>query len=291
MSGLFLSGFAREAVDLASHLQSVNACPICDSRGLNERGPVALICSYPALRTQLMECRQCRHWFVTPMPSQEVLTSLYAQNSAFVVDQGWQGRKKNLTIPERYVIARESRRARRRGNYLEIGVGAGLLFDHFQSRGYQCSGVEPGPWGRSRPGLVRAVEELNDDDYDVAVLADVLEHLRDPRAMVHFVGQRMKSGTLYACFPNNQSLRARLAARKWRMVRPFGHLHFFSKSSLTVMLASNGFRLRDLRRTDLAGGPLRSLVWPPREAIMRIFMLPTQRFWGDQWIVQAEKRP
>jgi hypothetical protein len=223
------------------------------------------------------------------MPSQEALDSLYRSASEYVVGSARERIKKRLSIPERYVIDQESRTPHEHRNYLEIGVGAGLLFDYFRGAGYRCSGVEPGVWAEGRPGVVRNEKDLKDSKYDVVVIADVLEHIRDPRGMLQFVSHRMESGTLYACFPNSQSLRARLATSNWRMVRPFGHLHFFSKQSLTIMFESAGFRLRGLRRTDLVDFSLRGLLWPPHESPVRMVMWPIQRIWGDQWIIKAER--
>jgi SAM-dependent methyltransferase len=280
---------AVEEAEIQSHLESVDVCPICGDADFNVQGIARTIHPESEISAQLMECRACSHWFITPTPTQEALVSLYSRGSPYVVGREWKGIKKGLSIPERYIVGQESRTSRQHCKYLEIGIGAGLLFDYFKDRGYECVGVEPGAWARNGPGLVNDIEDLEDSYYDLVVMADVLEHVRDPLGMVRFVSQRMKSGTLYACFPNNQSLRAKWAKSNWRMVRPFGHLHFFSKQSLTIMFESNGFRLADLRKTDRVDFCLRSLLWPPHQSVVRMFMLPTQRLWGDQWIVQAEK--
>ena len=58
-------------------------------------------------------------------------------------------------------------------------------------------------------------------------MADVLEHVEDPLSLVKSIGDLIERGTVYACFPNSESLRARLSKVRWRMVRPLGHLHFF----------------------------------------------------------------
>jgi hypothetical protein len=91
---------------------------------------------------------------------------------------------------------------------------------------------------------------------------------------------------LYCSFPNKSSLRAFLSKGNWRMVRPIGHLHYFSNDSVRLMFKLAGWRISKLNKTDLFDikkmnmmrNPLKNLV----QSLIEFSGL------GDQWIVKAE---
>ena len=72
------------------------------------------------------------------------------------------------------------------------------------------------------------------------------------------------------------------------MIRPFGHLHFFSKNSLSILFESNGFKIKHLIRTDLLEIRLKRIFKPPY-FIGRLVGFWGQFLWGDQWIVHLTK--
>jgi 2-polyprenyl-3-methyl-5-hydroxy-6-metoxy-1,4-benzoquinol methylase len=242
------------------------------------------------IKVHLAECCFCSHWFITPVPETTGFISLYGEGSEYVLSKNWKGKKDAFSIPEQFIIRQEQQHSRKYTSYLEIGIGGGLLFNYFIKSGFNCTGVEPGGWIGDRQNVVADIKQLRDKHYDVVVMGDVLEHIENPSEMLQLVSALVSSGTLYAFFPNNESLRARCGRTNWRMVRPFGHLHFFSKQSLTIMLLSNGFQIKKLQKTDLVDPHDRSNWLPSKALPMNIFMLLFQRHFGDQWIVQAEKQ-
>jgi hypothetical protein len=61
-------------------------------------------------------------------------------------------------------------------------------------------------------------------------MLDVLEHLSSPIEVLHDLLPFTSADTvLVAASPNAESLLSRLWQGRWRMVRPFGHLHYFSR--------------------------------------------------------------
>lgn len=270
-------------------LQRIDKCPICKGSRLRSVGKTRTIHPDRELQVDLLECVSCLHWFISPTLPQSELTRLYEDASEYVVSEGGQPDKKRFSIPEKYIIRAECRDPKKRKKYLEVGIGRGLLFNYFRSVGYDGFGVDPGTWAQGMTSVVRDINEIDQVGFDVVVMADVLEHIEDPLSFVKSVGDLIETGTVYACFPNNQSLRARLSKDKWRMVRPLGHLHFFSKQSLSITFESNGFNIKQLAKTDLIEFRCRSLFNPVYLFPVNLFLSLTQRFWGDQWIVQLEK--
>lgn len=274
---------------LRTSLLNLSECPVCEQSRLTTVGKTSTIHPRSVIQVDLVECLNCLHWFINPTVAQTTLTALYEKGSEYVVADGWQPAKRAFSLPERFIIRSESQRSSKPKKYLEIGVGRGLLLNHFRGLGYECHGVEPGPWARDIPSVVADMKELDQMSFDVVVMADVLEHVQDPLALLKQVSGLVHRGVLYACLPNSESLRARMSKGDWRMVRPFGHLHFFSKRSLSVMLEASGFQVRELRKTDLIDLSPRRLLRPLHWVPMKMVLFLLQGLCGDQWIARAEK--
>jgi len=268
-------------------LRNIDNCPICKSIKLTTIGDTRTINPHSDLKVQIIKCHYCLHWFINPMIKQEDLNTLYSEASDYVVTKNWL--RNEFSIPEEYIIKNESKKNSKKKKYLEIGIGYGLLFKYFQKKGYYCFGVEPYQWAIDIPNIVDNITKLNEDNFEVIVLVDVLEHLEDPLLFIEHISQlSIKGGTVYASFPNNQSLQALLFKKKWRMIRPFGHLHYFSEKSLKIMFESNRFKIKHLKKTDLFEFKIRNYLKPPY-FMSRAIAQWSQSLWGDQWIVRAIK--
>jgi SAM-dependent methyltransferase len=198
----------------------------------------------------LRECRNCRHWWHDPLPRQEYLSSLYEDASAFVIT------KESLEISQttgelkKMATAILSSLPKREGfNYLEIGVGSGQLFSIFKEWAEFCYGVEPGNWHEMDKNIVKDVDHLPKDiRFDVIVAYDVLEHLHSPVEMLKKLRKLANHGAVIHCsFPNRDSLQAGLCRGKWSMIRPVGHLHYFSSKSVRRMFERSDWILLDKR--------------------------------------------
>jgi len=134
------------------------------------------------------------------------------------------------------------------GNYLEIGAGGGGLLRHFRAMNYTCYGVDPGQWIEDS-SIVNCIDDLpNDLQYDVFVLQDVLEHILDPVGLMIGLKKMARHGSIFFCsFPCKDSRPARANKGKWVMVRPYGHLHYFSFDSAAKMFSLTGLTINDMR--------------------------------------------
>jgi hypothetical protein len=272
-----LEGFPDNGFSPAPH------CPIC--RGSSKvRLPARNIHPDKPYRFDLRACTRCAHGWIDPMPSQALLSHLYERASLSVIGVGWAaGKPFGLTYPELLVAQRELGVTSSPGSYFELGVGKGLLYHCFVDRGWRCAGVEPGDWGRDLPGVVPEIDKVSSTIVaDLVVALDVLEHVCDPVATLRRLRRIAAPGArLYAATPNRQSWRALIGGHRWRMIRPLGHLHYWSKQSITLAVESAGFSLDWLRNTDLCG--------PHHPRFPRsVFVAAVQRVsLGDQWILSA----
>jgi hypothetical protein len=199
-------------------------------------------------------CIYCAHGWIDPMPSQALLSYLYGRGSHSVIGVGWADQEPlKLTIPERLVERLELCDAGGR-KYFELGVGKGKLYQKFADRGWNCTGVEPGAWGSGLENIYPDIDLVPASlAADLLVALDVLEHVADPCLILRKLRKVAAPGaTLYGAMPNTQSFRARLQKGRWRMVRPLGHVHYWSRKSITLATQSAGFRLNWMKTSDLS---------------------------------------
>lgn len=231
------------------NLMPVATCPICSATSVLVADGIRTINPESSLVVELRECINCAHWWHNPMPDQARLNQLYQMASPFVVSQGWGAPAENqqpLDPFGKVVVSTESHGVSL--NYLEIGTGTGALFHHMQSLGHQCHGIDPGNWCKT-PGIVPSMQQLQADaTFDVIVLQDVLEHLASPLDMMKACRSRAKPGTrIYCTFPNRDSWLARHRREYWQMIRPLGHLHYFSRKSTERLFANSGWTIHQAR--------------------------------------------
>ncbi|MBE9571653.1 MAG: glycosyltransferase [Proteobacteria bacterium] len=156
-----------------------------------------------------------------------------------------------------------------KGKYvLEIGCATGYMTRYLKEElGCRvfCVEIDPESAQKARPYceelLIEDIERLDiggalkDRRFDVVILADVVEHLKDPRSILeklrHFLGD---TGYILLSIPNGAhgSMALELLDGKWEY-RSEGlldrtHLHFFDKDSLSALLDETGYLISQLDR-------------------------------------------
>nr|MBP6948922.1 class I SAM-dependent methyltransferase [Candidatus Paceibacterota bacterium] len=183
-------------------------------------------------------------------------------------------------------------------NYLEIGVGSGKLFNYFEKKANISFGVEPGSWvlGNSKKNIVPSIEKLPKDiNFDLIIAHDVLEHLTDPIMMLSDLKKTSNEGCIISCtFPNKDSFKAKIQKEKWHMVRPLGHLHYFSKKSIRIMFEKSEWTILEIRKCRISENTsidlIKNFKWSEKNILYRIIksLLIGQIILGkDQWTVTA----
>jgi len=151
---------------------------------------------------------------------------------------------------------------------LDVGCASGYLARALGERGCSVSGLEHDPEAaeEARPYLeqlvVGDVEELDlleafgERRFDVIVFGDVLEHLRDPLAVLRSArGLLAERGSVVASIPNVAHGSVRLALLAGRFdYQPLGlldstHVRFYTRASVEELFRDAGMAPVDVRRT------------------------------------------
>jgi predicted TPR repeat methyltransferase len=152
---------------------------------------------------------------------------------------------------------------------LDIGSSVGMMGEALRRRGCEVVGVEAVPVlaaearGRLDRVIEADVERLVAEGFDpggpfdCVVMADVLEHLRDPWSVVNWsAGYVAPGGSLVISVPNIRHLHLLWSLgihRRWpyRDVGIFDrtHLRWFAYNNLDDLMAGTDFRIVELRRS------------------------------------------
>jgi GT2 family glycosyltransferase len=155
----------------------------------------------------------------------------------------------------------------RAGRVLEVGCGAGVLGERLKTSGKATyvTGVElsvhAAALARSRLDAVQVgdIESMPIDawigQFDTLIVADVLEHLRDPWAALFRLRDCLKDGgTVVASIPNiaHYKIIKKLLFTEWRY-EPGGildhtHLRFFTRGSIEDLFRNAGLEILRIER-------------------------------------------
>ncbi|MFZ2162820.1 MAG: class I SAM-dependent methyltransferase [Sideroxyarcus sp.] len=298
-----------------SEFVRMGACSICHSTNLESIGTRNTIHPHSRFSVQIKRCLDCHHWFTDPMPKAELLTRLYSESSLSVLGGNWasevesNNRKETITADSNWIVKNLSQV--KPGNFLEIGPGDGSLLRKAGQLGWNAFGVDLGNYA-SGFQVVSSISQLpNSVQYDAIVFQDVLEHVSDPGFELSNYADRLRSGAiLFMTVPWSESKRARFGKAHWDMVRPLGHLHYFSKQSAKLLLESKGFEILSMETVNNHGSSftqaksimraslkvLLTLLRPPRWKVlnnrMRELILQARCFpdtAGDQLYIRAKR--
>jgi SAM-dependent methyltransferase len=172
----------------------------------------------------------------------------------------------------------------------EVGCGAGDILRHLQVNlprarmvGYDISPQLPELWSRAGDGSPEFVlgdfHEINTQTFDLVMMLDVFEHVRDPFSFLE--GARRHGRHFVFHIPLDLSaVSVARGAPLMRVRRGVGHLHFYTKDLALETLKDSGYRVIEWRYTGAAlSGSSRS--WATRlAAVPRRFAYAIDRDFG-----------
>jgi SAM-dependent methyltransferase len=208
----------------------------------------------------LLACARCGTVQQPARPSDGTLADLYRE----MRDDDYLAEQAGRRATARRLLERVER-VRGPGRLLDVGCGHGLLVDEARRRGWDASGLEvaadAAAFARSlglsvREEPVEALDPSRDGPFEAIVLADVIEHLDDPVAVVRSCAALLAGGgALCVVTPDPASRTARVAGTRWWALLP-GHTFLLPRATLRSLLAAEGLELvhdGGLRRTFSLG--------------------------------------
>jgi SAM-dependent methyltransferase len=221
------------------------ACPLCGGTGK------------PWQRKRGFEidlCGSCRNAFVPRELVPNDLESLYS-TEYFEGEEstGYPGYRNDQEIILRNFRDRLEWIARfspGRPRLLDVGAAYGFLLKAARDMGWDAEGVEIAPDCAVEAARISGAPVLAGDflsvklrpGFDVIVMLDVIEHMRDPLACVRRAYELLApGGHLVIETGDHASPWARLLGERWYFLDPPQHLFYFSKRGLDWLLSRAGF--------------------------------------------------
>lgn len=205
---------------------------------------------------RVVRCHDCDFMTLSPQPTDQQLAEIYSADYFLsdkdgVTEEHFRELKQStaksyLKLIEKYMAGRPQ------GTLLEIGCGEGDFLIQAEACGFQVSGVEYNPHV-----VERLKKKLNSTAkiycgeidvlegqralYDVCILSDVIEHVRDPRDFLAKIRRLLKDdGILFIACPSLDSWSAKILKERWMEFKP-EHIHYFSSKTLQSLLFHMGF--------------------------------------------------
>ncbi|MCA1815111.1 MAG: class I SAM-dependent methyltransferase [Acidobacteria bacterium] len=210
--------------------------------------------SHRQLYEGLLRCRACGYVFADARLTDEELRALYdedfftgAEFSDYAEDE--LHLRKNFRA--RLRVLRRFLDPSRHKRLLEIGSAYGFFLEEARALFESVEGIDITGAGiahaRERFQLDVTLGDFLSHDYgarrfDVVCMWDTIEHLREPQRFVEKIASLTERGALLALTTGDiESLNARLRGRRWRLIHPPTHLHYFSRRTIARLLAAHGF--------------------------------------------------
>lgn len=258
------------AVDV-SPVAAAACCTVCGGSGDRLGRFTDTFYRVTEYAVDLYRCRRCRSDFVWPLPAQSDINGFYPSGY-------WREQSSQPSLMTRaqqtYIdfmlkadlMAWIKRLALPQGaRLIDLGCSRGDWAALIAEAGYQVEGLEGDPravaYARETFGL-KVQQGFVDDwtpppaSYDAVCLFHLLEHVRDPGALIRAIHRALvPGGCVLLRVPNRHSWQGRLFGRHWKGLELPRHLTLFEPKALQQMLRDAGFAVTHASTWSLRDGP------------------------------------
>jgi SAM-dependent methyltransferase len=224
----------------------LDGCTICGSKRI-----------FPKLSAHgwtIAQCSDCGLQFSNPQPSDQELGDIYGADyflgGADVEFEKVQTELKRATAAE-YIQQLKRYDGNLSGRLLEVGSGSGDFLVVAAENGFDVTGVEYSadacatararlPKGEVIKGELQE-QTFAENSFDVCVMFDVIEHVRNPAKTLQIIHRLLKpGGVICIATPSTDSWSAKLMGKNWMEFKP-EHLTYFGRETMARGLTSSGF--------------------------------------------------
>lgn len=202
----------------------------------------------------LLECEVCGHIFADIKIDFKKISEIYSDKYFFgdeyidYIDDKKQIEKNSLIrnkLIKKYTLDLEIKKL------YEIGCAYGFFLNKVRKDYNIIQGIDV-----NKNAIIFAKEKLNlsldsgdflnlkynNSFFNIFCMFDVIEHLDKPDLFLNKINQiAEKNSYLFLTTGDIKSYNARFKGKKWRLIHPPTHIHYFSKKSITKLLNKYNF--------------------------------------------------
>lgn len=236
-----------------------STCTLCGSAAGELLYRVSQTDTAPVATLQMMQCKQCGVWYLSPRPSRAEMAQYYSADYVPYV----RGKEQRGSILGRFEyhwgLLKKYRVLRRyitQGHLLDVGCGAGDFLAFVRARGWTVTGIDISPAAVAVAKREHSLEILQGNlfsaaypanHFDAVTLWDVLEHLHSPRETLVEIRRVLKPrGWLFLSLPNVESVDSRLFGAYWAGLMSPRHLYLFPQKTLQQLLREHNFLIHSV---------------------------------------------
>lgn len=225
-------------------------CPLCEKPDAAYLWPVRESTDFA-----VFSCPRCQGRFLAPQPTDVFLKDIYSQSYydawGLQEDGGAVKKMKISTFDIRLDLLEKW--SKNKGAILDVGCATGFFLEAARDRGFTPFGVEFCPYSakiaKEKFGNDAAFEGIleacpfPDKNFDVIAMSDLLEHVRDPHALLEKTRELLKDdGLVMIMTPNTDSFTQRVMQRQWVHYK-LEHLFYFNGTSIKQLAEAHQFRV------------------------------------------------
>lgn len=237
------------------------SCPTCGTTASTEK---MILKGF-----HIVECRECATDYVNPTFTPEMLQKFYEDpecrgNYDEVLTSGRNGigaRLEHIFMPRRRKVEsmlQASGRDLAQTRLVDVGCASGQFLSVFdKTGGPQLHGVELDPRLAeiSRKSLPHAKifnslyekSGFEEGYFDAVTIWEVLEHIRDPLALLKSIHRTLrKGGHFFVSVPNLSGFDVQILSDIKFYYTPPSHLNYFKRESFHILLERAGFKVHEI---------------------------------------------
>lgn len=228
--------------------QKHKACLVCNSSQLKPMNGYE--------RHFLTKCGDCGFVFIERIPTLDELNQHY-----FAYSYGKEQHLPQATIDSFEKLLDTFEPYRKTNRMLDVGCGQGWLLERAKMRGWDVFGTEYSETAVSictNRGIKMYQGVLNpltmqENDFDVIISSEVLEHINNPQEELKNIYQLLrKEGLFYFTTPNFDCILRYMLKADYNIIVYPEHLSYYTKSTMNKMLTSVGFKKKRILTSGIS---------------------------------------
>lgn len=219
-------------------------CPRCGSENTHKK--LKLLDEFLTKEEfEIEKCHDCGLLFTSPRPPVEKIGAYYKSDKYYSHQENKTGlipllyeSVKRINLRNKARMATQGKDA---GRLLDIGCGVGSFVQILESKGWDCTAVEPSEEAKAiaqrriKAQILQSadLEKLPDASFDVITMWHVLEHVDDLRWQIAQLQRLIKPlGRIVIAVPNYKSNDGQYYKEKWAAYDVPRHLYHFDSQTI-----------------------------------------------------------